>query len=34
MSRIVSENGEDFNTAKGVNVSNEFEKYENILFKK
>ena len=31
---IVSENGEEVNTAKGVNMSIEFEEYENVLFNK
>ena len=31
---IVSENGEEVNTAKGVNISNEFKECENVLFHK
>ena len=31
---IVSENGEEVNTAKGVNISTEFKEYKNVLFKK
>ena len=31
---IVSENGEEVNTAKGVNISTEFKEYENVLFNK
>ena len=34
MQCIVSANGEDVNTAKGVNISTEFKKYENVLFNK
>ena len=31
---IVSENGEQVNTAKGVDISIEFGEYENVLFNK
>ena len=31
---IVSENGEEVNTAKEVNISTEFKEYKNVLFKK
>ena len=31
---IVSENGEEVTTAKGVNISIEFKEYENVLFNK
>ena len=31
---IVSENGEEVNTAKGVNISIEFKEYKNVLFNK
>ena len=32
MYSTVSEHGEKTNTVKGINISIEFEKYENILF--
>ena len=31
---IVSENGQEFNTTKGVNISTEFKEYEHVLFNK
>ena len=31
---IVSENGEEVNKAKGVNISIEFKEYKNVLFNK
>ena len=31
---IVSENGEEVTTAKGVNILIEFKEYENVLFNK
>ena len=31
---IASENGEQVNTAKGVDISIEFGEYENVLFNK
>ena len=31
---IISENGEEVNTANGVNISTEFKEYENVLFNK
>ena len=31
---IVSENSEEVNTAKGVNISIEFKEYKNVLFNK
>ena len=31
---IVSENGEEVNTAKGVNILTEFSEYKNVLFSK
>ena len=31
---IVSENVEEVNTLKGVNISIEFKEYENVLFNK
>ena len=31
---IVSEKGEEVNTAKGVNISIEFKEYKNVLFNK
>ena len=31
---IASENGEEVNTAKGVNISIVFKEYKNVLFNK
>ena len=34
MHSVLSENNKEFNAAKGVNITTEFNKYKEILFKK